>query len=105
MIYMTGENKETRQPCRVIIISDGHLKRLKDGRPLKTPDGEVVICWTPDEPWLAERIADTNGDTTKVADLLAESLTRPPSADNRPMFATKSVQFKKDKDRGNVPPR
>ncbi len=93
MIYMTGQNTATGQAARIVVISDGHLSQLRAGRPLRTPDGEVIVCWTPDEPWLAERIEATGGDTEKIAELIVESMKRQPSPEDRPRFEAKVVDF------------
>ncbi len=62
---------------RVVILESANLEEIKKGRPAKTPDGEVLIAWTPDPAWLAEKIMDTDGDCKVIAALIDEASKRP----------------------------
>lgn len=71
MLYMTGEN------LTLIVLETENLEALKQGRPAKSPDGKILIAWTPDAEWLAEQIAATDGDSRTIANLVDESTKRP----------------------------
>lgn len=78
MIYMTaGELK-------IIVLETGNLEELKKGRPAKTPDGSVLIAWTPDPVWLADKILETNGDGALIGKLIEDAAKRPQKPTNRP---------------------
>lgn len=70
MIYMTGD-------VTIVVLESANLEEIKKGRPAKTPDGKVVICWTPDPVWLADKIADSDGDGATIAKLIDEAAKRP----------------------------
>jgi len=78
MIYMTAGK------LHIVVLETGNLEELKKGRPATTPDKEVLICWTPDPVWLADKILETNGDGGKVAALIAEAAKRPQKDVKRP---------------------
>ena len=78
MIYMTAESKH------LVVLETGNLEKLKLGKPAVTPDGEIVLCWTPDPVWLADRIIDAEGDITKIVKLIEECSKRPQKPSNRP---------------------
>ena len=68
MLYMAAGDRH------IVILETGNLEELKKGRPAITPDGEVLICWTPDPVWLADKILETNGDGSKsTPTLIAEA--------------------------------
>lgn len=71
MLYMTGED------VKIIILETANLEEIRKGRPAKTPDGAVIIAWTPDPVWLADKIADTHGDARAIARLIDEAAKRP----------------------------
>lgn len=71
MIYMSGDG------VKIIVLESANLDEIRKGRPAKTPDGSVLIAWTPDPVWLADKIADTNGDGAEIGKLIDESTKRP----------------------------
>jgi len=63
-----------------LIIEMENLNRLVDGKPMKTPDDAILVCYTPDMAWTAEQIA-LLGDPEKVtgehlADIIEASAKR-----------------------------
>lgn len=88
MLYMTGEGG-----LKIVVLETGNLEELKKGRPAKTPDGSVLICWTPDPVWLADKILDSNGDTAKIAAAIDEASKRPQKPSNRPKHETYIKSF------------
>jgi hypothetical protein len=71
MIYMSGEG------IKIVILETGNLEEIKKDRPAKTPDGSVLIAWTPDPVWLADKILECDGDVGKILKLMDESIKRP----------------------------
>lgn len=72
MIYLKGKG------VRIIVLETANLEEIKKGRPAKTLDGEVLIAWTPDMVWLADKIADVeDGDAVKIGKLIDEAAKRP----------------------------
>lgn len=80
MLYLKSDDGA----LRVIILESANLDALKAGRPAKTPDGSVLIAWTPDPVWLADKLMDTDGDTQAVARLIDEAAKRPEKPGPRP---------------------
>lgn len=68
----------------VIVLETANLEAIKEGRPAKTPDGKVLIAWTPDPVWLADKIMDTGGDAIAIGRLIDESAKRPQKPSDRP---------------------
>jgi hypothetical protein len=80
MLYMkTADGK-----LSVIVLESANLEELKKGRPARTPDGSVLIAWTPDPVWLADRILDTDGDGAAIGRLIDEAAKRPEKPGPRP---------------------
>lgn len=73
MLYMKTEDGN----LHIVVLETGNLEELKKGRPAKTPDGSVLIAWTPDPVWLADKIMDSQGDPKKIAQLIDEAAKRP----------------------------
>ena len=73
MIYLKSADGE----LRIVVLESANLEELKKGRPAKTADGSVLIAWTADPVWLADRIMDTQGDLAKIAALINEAAKRP----------------------------
>lgn len=71
MLYMTGNG------VKIVVLETENVEELKKGRPAKTPDGSVLICWTPDPEWLAEQIKSSGGDGKRIGELIDESTRRP----------------------------
>lgn len=76
MIYMQAG------PLKIIVLESANLEELKKGRPAKTPDETVLICWTPDPVWLADKILESNGEN--IGKLIDEAATRPEKSRVRP---------------------
>jgi hypothetical protein len=91
MLYMTADK------LHIIILETGNLEELKKGRPATTLDGEVLIAWTPDPVWLADKILETNGDGGKIAALIAEAAKRPQKPTKRPRHEPYVKTFLGDK--------
>lgn len=76
MIYAITESDQY-----VLIIEPGNLKKLKEGRPMRSPDDKVVVCYTPDMPWTIEAMkgAMRGGkvDTDLLIAILEEAAKRP----------------------------
>jgi hypothetical protein len=71
MLYLTGDS------IKLIILETANLDELRKGRPAFTPDKSVMIAWTPDPVWLADKIMETGNDALKIAALIEESTKRP----------------------------
>lgn len=78
MIYLKGED------VKIIVLEAGNLEQIKAGRPAKTPDGSVLIAYSPDPVWLADKLLDTDGDAAKIAALIDEAGKRPQRDPKRP---------------------
>jgi hypothetical protein len=78
MLYMSGDG------VKVIVLESANLDEIRKGRPAKTPDGSVLIAWTPDPVWLADKIMDSGGDAEKIAALIDEAAKRPEKPTPRP---------------------
>lgn len=87
MIYMSGDGGE----LKIIILETVNLEELKKGRPAKTPDGSVLIAWTPDPVWLADKIMESGGDGKAIARLIDQAAKRPqkPPRPHHPPHYTK----------------
>ena len=88
MLYM----KSSGGDLHIIVLESANLEEIAKGRPAKTPDGEVLICWTPDPVWLADKVLDTAGDAEKIAKLIDESSKRPQQPP-RPYHETHQTHF------------
>jgi hypothetical protein len=62
----------------LLIVEPANLVRLQGGEPLKSPNNEVMIAYTPDAPWLTEQLImrDFNFDVKELDEILRESLKR-----------------------------
>ena len=47
MIYFTTQG----DTGAVLVLEPGNIERILRGHPLRTPDGNLLICYTPDMPW------------------------------------------------------
>lgn len=90
MLYLKGEDG-----FRLIILESGNLDEPRKGRPAKTPDGSVLIAWTPDPVWLADKLMDCDGDALKIAKLVDEASKRPEKPMPRPTHAPHVHKFPK----------
>ena len=100
MIYMRGTRGDG-QSLRIVVLETANLEKLKAGGTVTTPDKEVLICWTPDMVWLADKLADTKGDAAAVAALIAEAAKRPQKPLDRPPHPTHVKDFAAE--RGEAP--
>src|SRR5687767_2039845 len=89
MIYM----KTSDGALRLVILEPGNIEEIKKGHPAKSPDGEVLIAYTPDMVWLADKLMDTDGDTTAIARLIEEAAKRPEKPADRPTHAPHKHEF------------
>lgn len=80
MLYLTGDDGR----LKIVVLETANLDELRKGHPAKTPDGSVLIAWTPDPVWLADRIMDTGGDGEAIARLIDEASRRPEKPSKRP---------------------
>lgn len=72
MLYLSGDG------VKIIILESGNLDELRKGRPAHTPDKSVLIAWTPDPVWLADKIMDVkDGDANEIVRLIDEASKRP----------------------------
>lgn len=90
MLYMTGGMGEVS----IIVLETENLENIKAGKPATTPDGRIVIAWTPDPEWLAQQIATSNGDGRGIGQLIDESAKRP-QAPIRPPHEPRVTSFAK----------
>ena len=80
MIYL----KTTDGTLKVIVLEAGNLAKIQQGQPAKTPDGTVIIAFTPDPVWLADKLMDCDGEAVAIAALIDESAKRQQKPVNRP---------------------
>lgn len=80
MLYLSS----TDGAVKIVILETANLDELKKGRPARSPDGSVLVAWTPDPVWLADRLMDTGGDPAEIARLIDEASKRPEKAGPRP---------------------
>lgn len=73
MLYLKTDDGS----LRVIVLESANLEELKKGRPAKSPDGQVIIAWTPDPVWLADKLMESGGDITVIGGLIDEASKRP----------------------------
>lgn len=90
MIYLNGEDGQ----LKIVILETANLEEIKKGRPAKTPDGTVLIAWTPDPVWLADKIMESGGDARKIAALIDEASKRPQKP-ARPSHPLHTKDFRK----------
>lgn len=72
MIYLTSG-----EVLKIIVLETENIEELQKGRPIKTPDGKVLIAWCPDPEWLVEKLPETGGDARAIAELIDEAAKRP----------------------------
>lgn len=72
MLYM-----QTADGLKLVILETANLEEIKNGRPAVTLDNSVLIAWTPDPVWLADKIMETGGDAESIARLIDECSKRP----------------------------
>ena len=89
MLYL----KSTDGNLKIIVLESANLEEIKKGRPAKSPDGSVLIAWTPDPVWLADKLMDTNGDAAEIGRLIDEASKRPEKPAGRPHHQTHQHKF------------
>ena len=89
MIYMKSADGDVR----IVVLETKNLEEIKAGRPAKSPDGSVLIAWTPDPVWLADKIMDTGGDAVAIAKLIDEGSKRPQMPSDRPKHEPYAKSF------------
>lgn len=73
MLYL----KSADGALKIVVLETANLEALKAGRPAKTADGSVLIAWTPDPVWLADKLMDCDGDGAAIGRLIEEAAKRP----------------------------
>lgn len=89
MIYMTGDG------FSIIVLETANLEEIKKGRPAKTPDGKILIAWTPDMVWLSDKLAESGGDGPTIGRLIEEAAKRPQKPSPRPYHGMHVKTFDK----------
>jgi hypothetical protein len=89
MLYLKSPDGE----LRIIVLESASLEELKAGRPVKTADRSVLIAWTPDPVWLADKIMDTGGDAVAIGRLIDEAAKRPEKPAPRPTHKPHEYKF------------
>lgn len=89
MLYLRSPDGEVT----VIVLETKNLEEIRKGRPAKTPDGKILIGWTPDPVWLADKILGTDGDAAKIGALIDECAKRPQKPTERPKHETHVKKF------------
>lgn len=87
MIYLSGDG------IKIIVLESANLDEIRKGRPAKTPDGSVLIAWTPDMVWLADNLMDCDGDAVKIGQLIDEASKRPERPGPRPKHKMHKHKF------------
>lgn len=88
MLYL----KSSDDKLKIVILESDNLDEIRKGRPAKTPDGAVLIAWTPDPLWLTEKLIATDGDAATIGRLIDEASQRP-EAGPRPNHETIHHKF------------
>lgn len=73
MIYL----KSADGTVKIVVLESANIEAIKAGRPAKTADGSVLIAWTPDVVWLADKLMDSDGDAAEIGRLIDEAARRP----------------------------
>lgn len=89
MIYLEGPG------VKVIVLETANLDEIRKGRPAQTPDGSVLIAWTPDPAWLSAQIAASDGNAELIGRLIDEAARRPETP-LREYFQIRKVDFGKE---------
>lgn len=87
MLYLNGDG------VKIIVLESANLDEIRKGRPAKTPDGSVLIAWTPDPVWLADKIMDSGGDGATIWRLIDEAAKRPEKPSPRPKHEPHEHRF------------
>lgn len=90
MIYMQSVGG-----TKILVLESANLDELRQGRPIVSEDKSVVIAWTPDMVWLADKIMDTSGDAKEIGRLIDEAAKRPEKSGPRPAHGAHLHKFDK----------
>ena len=93
MLYLSGDK------MKIIVLESANLDEIRRGRPASTPDGSVLIAWTPDPVWLADRIMDSQGNGQAIGRLIDEAAKRPEKPRGRPYHKPHETDFREGDDR------
>jgi len=81
MLYLSSSDGS----LKIIVLESANLEELRKGRPAKAPDGSVLVAWTPDPVWLADKLMDLpDGDAGAIGRLIDEASKRPEKPGPRP---------------------
>ncbi len=100
MLQMKGTKPDGRQ-FHILVLETKNLEEIQKGRPVVSPDKAVMICWTPDPVWLADKLQETGGDVTAIARLIDEAAKRPQKPSDRPAHGAHVKDFAAE--RGEAP--
>ena len=89
MLYL----KTTDGDLKIVVLETANLDELRKGRPAKSPAGTVLIAWTPDPVWLADKLMDCDGDAAKIAAIIDEASKRPQANPVRPKHGMHQHKF------------
>lgn len=89
MIYL----KSADGSLKIVVLESANLEALKAGKPAKTADGSVLIAWTPDPVWLADKLMDCDGDGAAIGRLIDEAAKRPQQPSPRPKHGMHEHKF------------
>lgn len=79
---------------RIVVLETANLEEIKKGRLAKTPDGSVLISWTPGMVWLADQLMSLpSGDAEAVGRLIDEASRRPEKPGPRPKHKPHQHKF------------
>jgi hypothetical protein len=73
MLYMITDDSK----LKIIVLETPNMEELMKGRPAMTPDGSILIAWTPDPVWLADQILGSKGDGALILKAIDEASRRP----------------------------
>ncbi len=91
MIYL----KSADGTVKIVVLESANIEAIKAGRPAKTADGSVLIAWTPDVVWLADKLMDSDGDAAEIGRLIDEAARRPERPGPRPTHELHEHRFPK----------
>lgn len=93
MLYLS----DSETGLKIIVLESANLDELRKGRPAHSPDKSVLIAWTPDPVWLADKIMDSGGDAKRIAELIDEAAKRPEKPSPRPHHKPHYTNFRDQK--------
>lgn len=90
MLYM-----KTPEGTTLLVLETEDFENIKRGG-AKTPDGDVLLAWTPNADWLEKQIAKSDLKLASIAELIIES-AKQPQTKPRPYFPTRTIYDKRRK--------